>query len=77
MSDMCMQVHFRALHNLPAGEEFTQSYFPLHVSYPLRQQRCRDQYGFACNCPRCKASLTLFKYTSFGLTPNGAMLPFW
>ncbi|EIE22767.1 hypothetical protein COCSUDRAFT_42390 [Coccomyxa subellipsoidea C-169] len=51
-------VHFKALHNLPAGEEFTQSYFPMHTSYHVRQQRCQDQYGFACNCPRCKEEST-------------------
>ena len=48
------QVQFRALHDLPAGEELTQSYFPLHISYHGRQQRCREQYGFECTCPRCK-----------------------
>ncbi len=48
------QVHFKALHDLPAGEEFTQSYFPLHVSYTVRQQSCQEQYGFKCTCPRCK-----------------------
>ncbi len=48
------QVQFRALHNLPAGEELTQSYFPLHTSFHGRQQRCREQYGFECTCPRCK-----------------------
>ncbi|BDA45650.1 probable histone-lysine N-methyltransferase SMYD1 [Coccomyxa sp. Obi] len=51
-------VHFKALHDLPAGEEFTQSYFPLHVSYPVRQQRCQEQYGFVCTCPRCKEEST-------------------
>lgn len=50
-----LQIAFRALHDLPAGEEFTQSYFPLHISYSARQARCRSQYGFECTCPRCKA----------------------
>ena len=49
-----VQVHFRAMHDLPAGEEFTQSYFPLNASYAARQQRCAEQYGFTCTCPRCK-----------------------
>ena len=31
-----------------------QSYFPLPYSYRERQQRCRQQYGFACGCPRCQ-----------------------
>jgi SET and MYND domain-containing protein len=42
------------MHDLPAGEEFTQSYFPLNASYGARQQRCAEQYGFACACPRCQ-----------------------
>lgn len=50
------QVRFKALHDLPAGEEFTQSYFPMHTSYPVRQQRCQEQYGFTCTCPRCKVN---------------------
>lgn len=45
---------FRALHALPAGEEITQSYFPLTWMYQERQQRCAEHYGFHCNCPRCK-----------------------
>ena len=44
---------FRALHALPAGEELTCAYFPLHLSLEERQARCREQYGFTCACPRC------------------------
>lgn len=38
-----------------AGEEVTQSYFPLPWPLTERQQRCRQDYGFECACPRCKA----------------------
>jgi hypothetical protein len=42
----------------PAGEEVTQSYFPLTWTYRERQQRCREQYGFVCSCPRCVEEAT-------------------
>ncbi len=49
-----VQMCFRALHDLPAGEEITQSYFPLSVGYLERQKRLQEDYGFTCTCPRCK-----------------------
>jgi hypothetical protein len=36
-----------------SGEEVLQSYFPLTWGYLERQERCREQYGFRCACPRC------------------------
>jgi SET and MYND domain-containing protein len=48
----------RTLHALPAGEEITQSYFPLTWSFLQRQERCREQYGFICRCPRCTEEAT-------------------
>lgn len=48
----------RALHALPAGEEVTQSYFPITWPFLQRQERCREQYGFVCRCPRCKEEAT-------------------
>jgi len=53
-----MVMKFRALHSLPAGEEVTQSYFPLTWTFVERQKRCNDHYGFACTCPRCKEEST-------------------
>lgn len=44
---------FRTLHDLPAGEEITQSYFPLGWDFDNRQTRCSSVYGFTCSCPRC------------------------
>ncbi len=55
-----MQVEFKALHDVPAGEEITQSYFPLHIDYKQRQQRLQEDYGFTCRCPRCQVSMTHF-----------------
>jgi len=46
-------IEFRALFNIPAGEEVTQSYFPLDWELEDRQTRCREVYGFTCACPRC------------------------
>ena len=52
-----MQVKFTALHDVPAGEEITQSYFPLNVDYKQRQQRLQGDYGFTCTCPRCQVCM--------------------
>ncbi|KAL4420349.1 hypothetical protein ABPG77_006156 [Micractinium sp. CCAP 211/92] len=51
-------VEFRALHDIPQEEEITQSYFPLPWPLGERQQRCREDYGFECTCPRCKEEAT-------------------
>lgn len=48
----------KTMHALPAGEEITQSYFPLTWSFGQRQHRCREQYGFVCRCPRCREEAT-------------------
>jgi hypothetical protein len=37
-----------------AGEELTQSYFPITWSFEERQATSTSQYGFACSCPRCQ-----------------------
>ena len=47
-------VQIRALHDIPAGEEVTLSYFPLPWTFPERQERCQQEYGFTCTCGRCK-----------------------
>lgn len=51
--DQVMSMRFAMLHDLPAGEEITQSYFPLGLHFVERQLRLREQYGFICTCPRC------------------------
>lgn len=45
---------FRALHDLPAGTEVTQSYVPINWSYRQRQRQLRDVFHFTCNCSRCQ-----------------------
>ncbi|KAI7843000.1 hypothetical protein COHA_003333 [Chlorella ohadii] len=51
-------VEFRAMHDIPAGEEVCQSYFPLPWSMRERQERCREDYAFCCTCPRCQEEAT-------------------
>jgi len=42
-----------ALRDIPAGEELTASYFPLHWPLADRRERLEHEYGFACACDRC------------------------
>eukprot|EP00775_Hariotina_reticulata_P013980 gene13980-14095_t len=51
-------VVLRALHDLPAGTELTQSYFPLNWDLQERQQQAQQVYGFTCGCPRCLLECT-------------------
>ncbi len=66
-----MAMRLVALHNIPMGEEVTQSYFPLTWDYEARQQQCQQQYGFECSCPRC---LVLAPLTNIALLVNSWML---
>lgn len=42
------------MQDVPAGEELSISYFPMHLELLTRQQRCQQLYGFSCRCMRCK-----------------------
>lgn len=44
----------RALHDIPAGQEVCISYVPLDWMYDERQEYLQEDYGFACDCDRCK-----------------------
>ena len=44
----------RMIHDVPAGREICLSYFPVNLSYRMRQRRLLEDYGFACDCDRCK-----------------------
>ncbi|KAK9863307.1 hypothetical protein WJX84_000718 [Apatococcus fuscideae] len=48
------RLSFRALQDIPAGEEITHQYFPLDWSLEERQEQCREVFGFQCNCGRCQ-----------------------
>ncbi|KAK0591622.1 hypothetical protein LWI29_004978 [Acer saccharum] len=44
----------RILHDVPQGREICLSYFPVNLDYSTRQKRLLEDYGFACDCDRCK-----------------------
>ncbi|CAO2834801.1 unnamed protein product [Amaranthus hypochondriacus] len=44
----------RMIHDVSEGHEICLSYFPVKLSYPERQKRLLDDYGFSCFCDRCK-----------------------
>uniref|UniRef100_A0A6V7QU00 SET domain-containing protein n=1 Tax=Ananas comosus var. bracteatus TaxID=296719 RepID=A0A6V7QU00_ANACO len=44
----------RALHEIPQGREVCISYFPANWSYKERQSRLLEDYGFRCECDRCR-----------------------
>ncbi|KAH6756601.1 ASH1-related protein 2 [Perilla frutescens var. hirtella] len=44
----------RVIHDLPAGREICLSYFPVNCKYSDRQRRLKEDYGFVCDCDRCK-----------------------
>ncbi|KAI5351656.1 hypothetical protein L3X38_004547 [Prunus dulcis] len=44
----------RMIHDVPAGREICLSYFPVNQSYSSRQRTLAEDYGFACQCDRCK-----------------------
>ncbi|CAK9133304.1 unnamed protein product [Ilex paraguariensis] len=44
----------RVIHDVPQGREICLSYFPVNLKYSDRQRRLRDDYGFTCQCDRCK-----------------------
>eukprot|EP00965_Chrysotila_dentata_P237266 6201796-Pleurochrysis_carterae.AAC.1 len=43
-----------ALHSLPAGSEVVLSYTPLGVPEADRRLRLSEEYGFECDCARCR-----------------------
>ncbi len=53
-SENNMRLSFRALQDIPAGEEITHQYFPLDWPLEERQQQCQYVFGFDCTCARCK-----------------------
>ncbi|KAJ8759919.1 hypothetical protein K2173_010065 [Erythroxylum novogranatense] len=44
----------RMIHDVPQGREICLSYFPVNWDYPTRQKRLLEDYGFYCQCDRCK-----------------------
>ncbi|KAI4386322.1 hypothetical protein MLD38_004263 [Melastoma candidum] len=54
VADNNTDVIIRMIHDVPAGREICLSYFPVNWSYSSRQKRLREDYGFVCECDRCK-----------------------
>ncbi|WCJ23191.1 Histone-lysine N-methyltransferase ASHR2 [Euphorbia peplus] len=44
----------RMIHDVPQGREICLSYFPVNENYANRQKRLLEDYGFSCDCDRCK-----------------------
>lgn len=44
----------RVIHDVPSGREICVSYFPVNLKYSERQWRLKEDYGFTCDCDRCK-----------------------
>ncbi|KAJ4973415.1 hypothetical protein NE237_006589 [Protea cynaroides] len=47
----------RAIHDIPEGQEICLSYFPVNWNYADRQRRLLEDYGFTCQCDRCKVEV--------------------
>ena len=49
-----LATRYITLHALPAGSEVTISYMPLGDPYSMRRNRLVEEYGFECDCNRCR-----------------------
>lgn len=53
-SDGNTDIIIRMIHDVPQGREVCLSYFPVNMNYSGRQKRLLEDYGFRCECDRCK-----------------------
>ncbi|KAL1210635.1 Histone-lysine N-methyltransferase ASHR2 [Cardamine amara subsp. amara] len=53
-SDGNNDIIIRMIHDVPQGREVCLSYFPVNMNYSSRQKRLLEDYGFKCDCDRCK-----------------------
>ncbi|CAM6042085.1 unnamed protein product [Sphagnum compactum] len=49
-----LDVHIRALHDIEEGTEICISYFPINWAFGDRQKKLEEEYGFQCECDRCR-----------------------
>lgn len=47
-------IMIRVIHDVEKGRELCLSYFPVNERYAVRQKRLLEDYGFRCECDRCK-----------------------
>nr|XP_004296999.2 PREDICTED: histone-lysine N-methyltransferase ASHR2 [Fragaria vesca subsp. vesca] len=48
------EITVRMIHDVPEGREICLSYFPVNEPYSSRQRTLAEDYGFVCQCDRCK-----------------------
>ncbi|KAL6188337.1 hypothetical protein ACLB2K_039730 [Fragaria x ananassa] len=52
--DLSTEITVRMIHDVPEGREICLSYFPVNEPYSRRQRILAEDYGFVCQCDRCK-----------------------
>ncbi|XP_022760688.1 histone-lysine N-methyltransferase ASHR2 [Durio zibethinus] len=52
--DQNTDIIVRMIHDVPQGREICLSYFPVNLNFSTRQKRLAEDYGFNCDCDRCK-----------------------
>jgi hypothetical protein len=55
------ELQFRAMEDLPVGQEIMFSYLPSTDPYPERQEATNTSLCFSCDCPRCSEEAVLFQ----------------
>lgn len=61
----------RMIHDVPQGREICLSYFPVNFKYSERQRRLKEDYGFICDCDRCKVEANWSDHEGEGLDEDG------
>ncbi|KAL5700477.1 hypothetical protein ACHQM5_025914 [Ranunculus cassubicifolius] len=66
-----VDIVIRAIHDFPQGREICLSYFGVKWSYAERQKRLMEDYGFVCNCDRCKVEVNWKEDDDGSMEENG------
>ncbi|KAL4284015.1 hypothetical protein GQ457_16G030600 [Hibiscus cannabinus] len=61
----------RMIHDVPQGREICLSYFPVNLNYSARQKRLVEDYGFTCDCDRCKVEANWSDNEAEDVNDNG------
>ncbi|KAK8478238.1 hypothetical protein V6N13_069948 [Hibiscus sabdariffa] len=61
----------RTIHDVPQGREICLSYFPVNLNYSARQKRLAEDYGFTCDCDRCKVEANWSDNEAEDVNDNG------
>ncbi|XP_073000540.1 histone-lysine N-methyltransferase ASHR2 [Typha latifolia] len=57
VDDRNADIVVRAIHEVPEGREVCISYFPVNWTFKERQRRLLEDYGFRCECDRCRVEI--------------------